>query len=80
MYPHNEDTSAINDMTIILTQRNKDNARTMVTVTTKKTTTTSKDNNYITFLTTKHNKFKMTFDFFVNLKLLLIKKILIIKY
>ena len=49
MYPHNEDTSAINDMKIILTQRNNDNAKATVTVTTTKTTTTSKDKNYITF-------------------------------
>ena len=49
MYPHNEDTSAISDMTIILNQRNNDNTRTTVTVTTTKTTTTSKDNNHSTF-------------------------------
>ena len=42
MYPHNEDTSAINDIAIILNQRNNNNTVTTVTVTTTKIITTSK--------------------------------------
>ena len=61
MCSHNEDTSAINDMKIILNQCNNNNIVTTITV----TITKSKDNNHITFQTTKHNnKFKMTVDFF----------------